>query len=498
LTANLKEHDMKFDPKRLAIGAMVLTLGVAGCTLPDWWPFQASQAAPAAPAQVAAANPTAASVPMNARGLPDFSVLVEHEGPAVVNISVTGYVKAQGLPEFPALNEDDPFLQFFKRLHPFGGQRIPQHGIGSGFILSPDGYVLTNAHVVDGASEVTVRLTDHREFKAKIVGADRRSDVALLKIDASGLPAVRIGNPNQAKVGEWVAAIGSPFGFENSITAGIISAKARTLPDESIVPFIQTDVAVNPGNSGGPLFNLNGEVIGVNSQIYSRSGGFMGVSFAIPIDVAMKVKDQLQSHGKASWGRLGVTIQPVTKAIADSFGLKETKGALVAAVDPNSPAEKAGVQSGDVIVALNGTAVEQSADLPRLVTALKPGDRAVLKVLREGKERELTATIGEMKNEAAAADDQPAAKPARLGVSVRPLAPEEQRDAGLKSGLVVEQVQGAAAQAGIQRGDIILRVNGARVESVAQLRDAITHARRSVALLVLRENQQIYVPVPLG
>jgi serine protease Do len=495
---------MKLEAKRLSVLAATLALAVAGCTLPDWLPFSTSHAVTASPMQVASANPPSIPVAAPTRALPDFSVLVESEGPAVVNISVTGYVKTGGIPGLPDMDEDDPMYQFFKRFRPNvpnDAQRIPQRGIGSGFIVSPDGYILTNAHVVAGASEVTVKLTDRREFKAKVVGSDQRSDIALLKIDADRLPVVKIGNPERAKVGQWVAAIGSPFGFENSVTAGIISAKSRSLPDGSVVPFIQTDVPVNPGNSGGPLFNLDGEVIGVNSQIYSRSGGFMGLSFSIPIDMAMKVKDQLQTHGKATWGRLGVVVQPVTRAIADSFNLKEPKGALVASVDSGGPADKAGMLPGDVIVAFNGTAIDQSSDLPRLVSDVRPGQGASVKVLREGKEHDLKVTIGEMKNDTVASSDQDeeaAVKPGRLGVAVRPLAPEEQRETGIKSGLVVQRAQGAAAAAGIREGDIILRVNGQRVESVDQLRDAVGHAKKSVALLVQREKQQIYVPIDLG
>lgn len=496
---------MKFEVKRMGVLAMTVAVAVAGCTLPDWLPFSTSHAVatPATQMASAASVTSAPSVPVAApmRALPDFSALVESEGPAVVNISVTGYVKTSNMvPDIPGLDEDDPFFQFFKRFRgPHGTQRIPQRGIGSGFIVSPDGYILTNAHVVAGASEVTVKLTDRREYKAKVVGADKRSDIALLKVDANHLPMVKVGDPKRAKVGEWVAAIGSPFGFENSVTAGIISAKARTLPDGSVVPFIQTDVPVNPGNSGGPLFNLNGEVIGVNSQIYSQTGGFMGLSFSIPIDVAMKVKEQLQQHGKASWGRLGVVIQPVTRAIADSFNLKETKGALVASVDSGGPADKAGLQPGDVIVAFNGKTVEESSDLPRLVSDVRPGEKATAKLLREGKERDVSVTIGELKNETVAmAEDDEAVKPGRLGVAVRPLTPEEQRQVGVKSGLVVEGVQGAAAAAGIEEGDIILRVNGARVETVAQLQDALKHAKKNVALLVQRDKQQRYVSVELG
>ena len=326
------------------------------------------------------------------------------------------------------------------------------HGQGSGFIISPDGRILTNAHVVDGAQEVTVKLTDKREFKAKVVGVDRKSDVAVLKIEATNLPTVKFGNPAEAKVGEWVLAIGSPFGFENSVTAGIVSAKGRALPDEGLVPFIQTDVAVNPGNSGGPLFNLKGEVIGINSQIFSRTGGYEGLSFAVPIDVAVKVQDQLVAHGKVTRGRLGVMIQNVNQALAESFGLSKPMGALVSSVEKGSPAEKAGVEPGDVIVKLNGKDVADSAELPAQVADIKPGGTAKLEVIRKGKSQELNVTVGETKDGKVAANDAGQQEPGRLGVAVRPLDPDEQRQAGVKGGVLVEEATGAAARAGIQPG----------------------------------------------
>jgi serine protease Do len=315
----------------------------------------------------AVAPPVGAQPSVASRGLPDFSALVEREGPAVVNISVVS------LKRRTAADPNDPSLEFFRRFGiPLPQERAqPSQGQGSGFIVSPDGNILTNAHVVADATEVTVKLTDKREFKAKVLGVDRRTDVALVKIDATNLPVVHIGDSGKAKTGEWVAAIGSPFGLENTVTAGIISAKSRSLPDENYVPFIQTDVAINPGNSGGPLFNMNGEVIGINSQIYSQTGGYMGLSFAIPIDVAMKVKDQLQQHGKVSRGRLGVAVQGVSKELAESFGLSKAQGALVNSVEKASPAEKAGLLTGDVILAVNGTAIDQSADLPRVIGDLR-------------------------------------------------------------------------------------------------------------------------------
>jgi len=354
-----------------------------------------------APISASHAVPAQITASPAGRALPDFSALVEQTGPAVVNISVVQ--KAAAATPMQGLDPNDPFYEFFRRFQIPAPHAEPQEGVGSGFIISPDGYILTNAHVVDSANEVTVRLTDKREFKAKVVGVDRRTDVALIKISASGLPTVKIGNSSRVKVGEWVAAIGSPFGFENSVTAGIVSAKSRALPDENFVPFLQTDVAINPGNSGGPLFNMAGEVIGINSQIYSRTGGYMGLSFAIPIEVAMKVKDDLQQYGKVSRGRLGVAVQPLSKQLADSFGLKDTQGALVNRVERASPAEKAGVAPGDVILAVNDSAIEQPADLVRAIGNARPGQSITLKLWRRGATRELGVKLAEMTPEKSAA-----------------------------------------------------------------------------------------------
>jgi len=374
----------------------------------------------------------------------------------------------------------------------------PMHGQGSGFIISTDGRILTNAHVVDGAQEVVVKLTDKREFKAKVIGVDRKSDVAVLKIEATNLPVVQFGNPAEAKVGDWVLAIGSPFGFENSVTAGIVSAKGRALPDESLVPFIQTDVAVNPGNSGGPLFNLKGEVIGINSQIFSRTGGYEGLSFAVPIDVAVKVQEQLVATGKVTRGRLGVTIQGVNHALAESFGLSKPMGALVSAVEKGSPAEKGGVEPGDVIVKINGKNIEESAELPAQVADIKPGGSAKLEVIRKGKPQELTVTVGESKDSKVAASENGQQEPGRLGVAVRPLDAEEQRQVGVKGGVLVQEASGAAARAGIQAGDVILSVNDTPIQSVDQLRSVVSKAGKRIAILVQREEARIFVPVELG
>jgi serine protease Do len=436
-----------------------------------------------------------------AGALPDFSALVEQNGPAVVNISTTTTpVRVQmQIPQIPG-EPGDPIQEFFRRFQiPMPQGDAIRRGVGSGFIVSADGYILTNAHVVDDANEVTVKLTDKREFKAKVIGVDRRTDVALVKIDARNLPMVRIGDATKARVGEWVAAIGSPFGLENTVTAGIISAKSRSLPDENYVPFIQTDVAINPGNSGGPLFNMAGEVIGINSQIYSRTGGYMGLSFAVPIEVAMKVKTDLQKYGKVSRGRLGVTIQGVSQELADSFGLKKAEGALVSAVEPKSPADKAGVKTGDIILAVDGRAIENSIDLPRIIGESRPGTAVTLKVWRQGEIQELRASLGEAPAEKVAkADSETKAKPSKLGLALRPLTEEERKQIEAEGGLLVEQSEGPAARAGVQVGDVILALNNQPVKSVDQLRRLVDRSRGSVALLIQREGNKIYVPIRLS
>jgi serine protease Do len=468
----------------LAVAAVAL-IGSLAYWQGDFAPIKQSHAVSAAPA-----------VAQTGRALPDFAALVEAAGPAVVNISVVQKVRTAGI------DPGDPFYEFFRRFQGQGGgpapQEAPQQGVGSGFIVSADGLVLTNAHVVAEAGEVTVRLTDKREFKAKVLGVDRRTDVALIKIDAKGLPTVRIGNSAQVRVGEWVAAIGSPFGFENSVTAGIVSAKARVLPDETYVPFLQTDVAINPGNSGGPLFNMNGEVVGINSQIYSRTGGYMGLSFAIPIEVAMKVTDDLQKYGKVSRGRLGVNIQPLSKELADSFGLKSAQGALVSAVEPNSAAAQAGIQPGDVVVSVNDKAIEQPADLVRAVGDTRPGASVALKVWRQGSTRDLVAKLGETSPEKIVATEEPAQPAPKLGLSVRPLSADEKQQLGGRGGLVVEDVAGPAAAAGIVPGDVILAINNQPVASIGELRRLLAQGKGSVAMLVQRENQRIYIPVRIG
>jgi serine protease Do len=431
--------------------------------------------------------------------LPNFTGIVARNGLAVVNVSVTNKAgKGADAVAMPRLDPNDPFYQFFRQFRVPMPQGQPTHGLGSGFIVSPDGIILTNAHVVDGASNVTVKLIDKREFKAKVIGVDKTSDVAVLKIDATNLPTVKLDPGDDIQVGEWVVAIGSPFGFENSATAGIVSAKSRTLPDESYVPFIQTDVAVNPGNSGGPLFNMKGEVVGINSQIYTRTGGYQGLSFAIPINVALNVKDQLLQHGSVTRGRLGVTIQDVNQAIADSFGLKKPGGALISSVEKGSPAEKAGLATGDVILRYNGKDIANSFDLPVLVADTAPGSDARLDVIRGGETRRIEVTVGTMKNTKVALADGAGEDHGRLGVSVRPLDRDEQKQAGVSGGLVVENSTGPAADAGIQPGDMILSVNGTPVKSPEQLKQLLAKASKHVALLVQRDDAKIFVPVDLG
>jgi serine protease Do len=437
-----------------------------------------------------AAAPAAAAA-VRASALPDIASLVRQHGPAVVNITTSGTRKA-GAPQIPELFRGLPFQ--------FGVPQpeMPVQGQGSGFIVDAEGIVLTNAHVVQNASEVTVKLTDRREFKAEVLGTDPATDIAVLRIDAQDLPAVKLGDPAQARVGDWVVAIGSPFGFENSVTAGIVSAKSRSLPGDVYVPFIQTDVAVNPGNSGGPLFNLAGEVIGINSQIYSRSGGYQGLSFAIPIDMALRVKDQIVATGHATHARLGVNVQTMNQALAESFGLERPQGALVAQVAPGSPAEKSGLKTGDVVLAFNGRAVGDSGQLAALVGESKPGDKVELEVLRDGNRRKLTATLGtsDFGQQRAAADE--AAGKGRLGLAVRPLTPQEREAANVAAGgLLVEGVNGAAARAGVAPGDIVLQAGGKPVNSVEDLR-AATRRDKTVALLVQRGGQRLFVPIQAG
>ncbi len=476
----------------------ILALAAAGLfALGAWGGMQAAGLPAWSRAEAHAASPAPAAAPMRTVQLPDFTPIVNANKAAVVNITVVENQQAAASPQFPG-NPNDPFWQFFRHFQ-IPQPQTPERGLGSGFIVSPDGVILTNAHVVDHSHDITVKLSDRREFKAKVIGIDKLTDIAVLKIDAHNLPTVKLGDSKDVQVGQWVIAIGSPYGFENTVTAGIVSATSRALPDGTYVPFIQTDAPVNPGNSGGPLINMDGQVIGINSQIYSQTGGFQGLSFAIPIDVAKNVEQQILAHGKVERGRIGVTIQEVTQPLAQSFGLKRPAGALVSSVDPNGPAAKAGIQSGDVILAFNGTKVETSAQLPPLVAAVKPGADATLKIWRHGEEKDLTVKVGKLSSkEIASIEGGNKADQGRLGLAVRPLTPQERQQAGVPSGLLVEQVGGPAADAGIQQGDIVLAVNGTAVKSVAQLRAIIDKAGKHVALLIQRDDAKIFVPVDLG
>ena len=481
--------------KRSAVALAVVGAFAAGSVIAER-AATIKTAGAAAPTAVTAV-PTA---PATVVALPDFSQLVVQQGPAVVQITVTHEARKASMQGAPDMDEDQippQFRRFFNTPMPRNQQ--PAMGTGSGFIVDASGVILTNAHVVDDADEVLVRLTDKREFKAKVLGKDKTTDIAVVKIEATGLPTVRIGNPDQTKVGEWVVAIGAPFGLDNTVTSGIVSAKGRSLPGDAAVPFIQTDAAVNPGNSGGPLFNMKGEVIGVNSQIFSRSGGFQGLAFAVPIDVAMDVKDQLQTHGKVTHGRLGVTIQEVNQALADNFGMKSPGGALVSSVQKDSPAAKAGVEPGDVIVKFDGKDITSSSQLPPLVAHVKPGEKVTLDVWRDGKAKTLTATVGELTDRTTLAQaNGEAAQGGKLGVAVRPLSPEERKEADVPNGVVVEDVAGPAAKAGVRQGDVIIAVNNTPVKSPEQLKELIDKAGKTVALLVQREDARIFIPVTIG
>ena len=466
--------------RRVWLGAMVLGLGMAGAF---------------------------ATRPADAQGLPDFTELVEKVGPSVVGIRTTERARSASRNGSPEL--DDDMQEFFRRFGipvpksrptPSPSPRTPQspapdgaepqtRGVASGFILSPDGYVMTNAHVVDGADEVIVTLTDAREFKAKIVGSDLRSDVALVKIDATNLPAVRIGDVSKLKVGEWVMAIGSPFGLENTVTAGIVSAKSRDTGD--LVKLIQTDVAINPGNSGGPLINLRGEVVGINSQIYSRSGGFMGISFAIPIDEAIRVSDSLRTTGRVIRGRIGVAIGPVTKEVAESIGLGKPVGAIVSSVESGGPADKAGVEAGDIITKVDGRPVEKFGDLPRMVGMTKPGTKTSLQLFRRGAYRDVSVAVVEFDSPEKAASasnkDLPKAPAATgaLGLSVVELTDVQRKELKIKGGVRVDAVDGAAARAGVREGDVLLSVDNTEVSSVKQFEAAVQKVDKSKATTVL-------------
>ena len=510
---------------RRAVSVFALTVVLGACSGDS----RAQQPPPPAASTVVPQVPVTTPALVNA--LPNFAPLVERSGPAVVNVDVVqnpksaasgGDEDAQG-----GGDEDDPLSDFFRRFglpngpngrggggggngrggFQFQPQPQPQRGSGSGFIVSPDGYILTNAHVVMDADQVTVKMNDRREYQAKVVGIDQRTDVAVIKIDAKNLPVVRIGDASKLKPGEWVLAIGSPFGFENSATAGIVSATSRSLPNEgnNYVPFIQTDVAVNPGNSGGPLFNLAGEVIGINSQIFSRTGGYMGLSFAIPIDVAMDVRDQLVKTGHVIRGRIGVTIQSIDGQLADSFGLDRPRGALVTTVIKDGPGAKAGVQPGDIILTVNEHIVETSSELPAVVARIKPGNDATLTVWRDGKEQKVKVQVDsldkpemELTSNTKNKSKDTSGRAAELGLAVRPLEAKEKEQLNTEGTLVVEHVTGPALSAGVQPGDVILTVNGKPVKSVVDLQAAAKN-KKFVALRIQRgEDGIFFLPLRLG
>ena len=437
--------------------------------------------------------------------LPDFTKLVEQEGGAVVNIQASrtneNTTLASGENDIDQLPENDPFSEFFKRLQPNQADLIEpgddEYNFGSGFLISSDGYILTNTHVLSGMNSIKVVLNNRREYTARLVGSDTQTDIALLKIDAQGLPTVKIGDPKTLRVGEWVAAIGAPFGFDNSVTAGIVSAKGRSLPNENYTPFIQTDVAINPGNSGGPLFNLRGQVVGVNSQIYSQSGGFMGISFAIPIDVAMNVADQLRRNGKVERGRIGVVIQEVNYDLAKSFGLQAANGALISQVTPGGPADKAGLQPGDIVQSVNGENVKASSDLPVLVGMMPPGTQLTLGIWRNGKREEVQVTLGSSNTGSTDAGNQSGSGTNADNGSgfSSDLTGLQLRSQG--QGLLVLQVEGAAQQAGLRRGDIILMVNRTAVSDENSFNQALNHADRTVALLIQRGNSKLFLALEL-
>ncbi len=497
-----------FVARRLA-GVAIVAFAVGACSPQS----TASPQAQTAPAATTAQAPLLAQaqvekIPvappvgtLNGRVLPDFATLVEQVGPSVVNISAKE--RAHKVDPNRDDGQSDQFDDLFRRFgipNPRRNGETPQReGQGSGFIVSADGYILTNAHVVADADEVTVRMTDRREYVAKVVGLDKSTDVAVLKIEGKSLPVVRLGDPTKLRPGEWVIAIGSPFSFENSVTAGIVSATGRSMPGEDFVPFIQTDVAVNPGNSGGPLFNLSGEVVGINSQIYSRSGGYMGLSFAIPIDLANNVRTQLVSTGKVTRGRIGVQIQDVTAQLADAFGLDRPRGALVGQVVADGPAEKAGIKAGDVILSVDGKAVERSTQLPGIISTIKPGSDTKLEVWRDKSTKTLAVRVEPRDEEPVKVSNrrgEPAepAKADRLGLSVRPLGADERKNAETEGYLLVEDVTGPAEKAGVRPGDVILGVNGKAVKSLAELKAATANGN-TVAILLDREGQQVFLPI---
>jgi serine protease Do len=453
-------------------------------------------AAPAAVVAQAAAAPLAPIAPTTA---PNFRAIVQQAGPAVVGVTVEGTRQAS--------NEEDPMAQFFRGIPGFGqrggmprgGGQVPFRGQGSGFIVSADGLILTNAHVVAEAKEVTVKLQDRREYRAKVLGADKATDIAVLRIEGKNLPFVRLGDPKQLQVGDPVLAIGAPYGFEQTATQGIVSAKGRSLPGDAFVPFIQTDAAVNPGNSGGPLFDGAGSVIGINAQIYSQTGGYQGLAFAIPIDVALKVKDQIVATGRAQHARLGVVVQDLSAPLAESFGLPRPDGALIAQVAPDSPAAAAGLKPGDVITQVNGEAIERSGSLSSRIGLASPGDKVAIEVWRDKAPRKMEIKLARADDaDKQAANAQGEVEPGKLGLALRPLSPQERARSDISQGLVVEQAAGPAARAGVSEGDVLLAINGKPVESVEQVQGVLKGKPKSVALLIQRGGERIFVPVQLG
>jgi serine protease Do len=458
------------------------------------------------PAQTAAAaasetmNPAPVLGPTQA---PNYRAIVRQWGPAVVGVTVEGSRKITFDDSNGPNWGTDPFFQFFRGLPgvPFKFPRSaeqPFRGQGSGFIISSDGLILTNAHVVRDAKEVTVKLADRRELKAKVLGADPATDIAVLRVDAHGLPTVKFGDPKTLQVGDYVLAIGAPFGFDESATAGIVSAKGRSLPGDAYIPFIQTDAAVNPGNSGGPLFDAAGDVVGINAQIYSQTGGYQGLSFAIPIDVALHTKDQIVATGHASHARLGVMVQDLNQALAESFGLNRPDGALIASVDPDSPAAEAGLKPGDVITQVNGAPIERAGDLSNRIGMDAPGDHVTLKVWRDRSTQEKTLKLAKAQPESLEQAASDSSEHGQLGLALRPLTPQERSAAGVDHGLVVEDVGGPSARAGIQPGDVVLGIDGRPANSIDQVRSVMREHPKSVALLIERDGQKIFVPVQLG
>ena len=502
-------------PRSIATAAAAVSLGLAAAGagafgLPDWISAPAARTQAASPAATAAKATTPDAVPLvDAQGLvPDYRTIFKRFGPAVVGVTVSGMHKASAEEDGPGGLPDaaDPFFQFFRGMPGFQGRggagspKTPFRGQGSGFIVSQDGLILTNAHVVRDAREVTVHLADRREFAARVLGSDPVTDVAVLRIDTKDLPTVRLGDAGKVEVGDRVLAIGAPYGLEQTATQGIISAKGRSLPGEAVVPFLQTDAAVNPGNSGGPLFDGHGEVVGINAQIYTQSGGFQGLSFAIPIDVALKVKDQIVATGKASHARLGVAVQDLTAPLAESFGLTSPDGALVSQVDAGSAAARSGLRPGDVITQVNGQPVVRSGQLSSLVGMASPGDKARLRVWRDHGWKDVEVRLGGQGEAASVADAtaQATGDGVRLGLAVRPLTRSELREADVPQGLLVQDVTGPAQRAGVEVGDVLLAVNGQPVQSVDTLHNALRAQPKTLALLVMRDHQQIFVPVKLS